>query len=364
MNSLQTYLLYYFIIISTSMIFSLSAKTEKGEFRKFNKPIFWSALLLPVLISGFRYGVGVDYFNYERIYYRLTSNINLLDDFSNTRYEPSWIILNYLVKLIFDDVKYVFIISSLLIWLFHFKAIYDHRKSINISIAVVILLCTLYNPSFNIIRLSVAASIIMLSVKPILERRKWRFFVTVLFAASFHFTSLVFLPAYWITNSKKANIAFAKKTIAIISTVCLVIFAIPIVSFVTSFDVFSTYSHYEITYGDIGIGMVIIKLPILLLILLNTKKLKNNNNAFYLITVLFIIGVILKFFGYLADYIGRIATYYEMMQVLIVSAIIHVQKNKYEKLLYTLVVLLYFIGWYTFEIIINNGHKTIPYIWN
>src|SRR5699024_9387006 len=101
----------------------------------------------------------------------------------------------------------------------------------------------------------------------------------------------------------------------------------------------------------------------IVIILLNLKKLKLSQNKIYQISILYFIGVILKFFGYLADYVGRIATYFEIMQVFILAAIVKVQTNKYEKLLYTTLIILYFLGWYTFEIIINNGHKTIPYMW-
>src|SRR5699024_8455288 len=106
-------------------------------------------------------------------------------------------LLNYLVKIVFDDVKFLFIISSLLIWLFNFKAIYENRKHISVSIAILILLTTLYNPSFNMVRQSLAMSIVMLSIKPLIDKRPIKFYITLLFALSFHYTAIVFLPAYW-----------------------------------------------------------------------------------------------------------------------------------------------------------------------
>src|SRR5699024_8428040 len=108
MNEFQTYILYYSVIISTSMIAALSMKLRETKWRKFSKLFFGIAIILPFFISGFRYGIGVDYFNYENIYYNLV-NSNIIDNILNTRFEPSWVLLNHLVKYIFDDVKYIFI---------------------------------------------------------------------------------------------------------------------------------------------------------------------------------------------------------------------------------------------------------------
>lgn len=88
-----------------------------------------------------------------------------------------------------------------------------------------------------------------------------------------------------------------------------------------------------------------------------------HNNAISVLAILYFVGVIFDFFSYLADYAGRIAIYFEMMQVFVVAAIIKVQKNKYERFFFTFIVIIYYLAMYTYEFIINNGHKTIPYMW-
>src|SRR5699024_5535464 len=125
------------------------------------------------------YGIGTDYFSYEKIYYQLTTGNDFLGAFKNSRFEPGWIILNQFVKFLFDDVRYLFLITSLMIWVFSFKAIYDNRNSLSISIATLILLSTMFNDSFNTIRQILASSILMLSVKPALEKKKIKFIVLV-----------------------------------------------------------------------------------------------------------------------------------------------------------------------------------------
>ncbi len=238
MSELQTYILYYFIIFFTTILVAISGRISVGKFRNIGKCLFWFAVILPVMISGFRYGIGVDYFNYSDIYYSLTSNNNILDDILNTRYEPGWILLNHVVKLVFNDVTYVFIISSLIIWVCNFKAIYDNKNWIRLGTGMLILLTTLYNPSFNIIRISVGASIIMLAVKPIIDKKPLKFIFMVLIAACFHYTALIFLPVYWVVNSSSNNIGLIKRVITLISAVLVVILARPILSLLTNFEIF------------------------------------------------------------------------------------------------------------------------------
>src|SRR5690625_1817581 len=101
MSYFQTYFLYYFVVIITSVLVASARGLSQSRFRNFSKPLFWFAMLIPIIISGFRYGIGVDYFNYERMYFRLTDNPDIIGDIVHTRYEPGWIVLNYLVKIIF-----------------------------------------------------------------------------------------------------------------------------------------------------------------------------------------------------------------------------------------------------------------------
>lgn len=363
MSTIQTYLLYYFIIIFTSIAVSFSENMRDTKFKLFSNLFFWLAITIPILISGFRYGIGADYFNYERIYYHLTNHYSFLSGLFESRYEPSWVFLNNFVKLLFDDVKFIFIISSIIILVLHFKAIRGFRGKVNIGIATIILLCTLYNPSFNIIRLAIAASIIMIAVKPMLERKVWKFLFLILFSASFHYTSLAFLPAYWIINSNKNSSSFFKGVFSVLGAVLLLLFAKPIMSFITSFDLFSSYSHYSIDHNNIRFGAFMLKLPIIAIILLNINKLKIASKSIYKLIIIYFIGIILSFFEYLTEYGGRIAIYFEMMQIFILSAIVKVQGSKYEKVIYSIIIIMYFLGWYTFEIIINNGHRTVPYMW-
>src|SRR5699024_5298864 len=259
------------------------------------------------------------------------------------RYEPSWVILNYFVYYIFNDVKYLFIFSSFLVWFFSFKAIYDNKNRVSIGISVLILLSTLYNFSFNGIRQALAIAVIMLAIKPLIDKKPWKFLITIAFASTFHFTALIFAPVYWITNSKTENRRLLKNTIVPALFIGFVFLIEPILSFVSNIDLFSFYSNYDIEYKGIAIRELVLKFPIVILILINYRKLKLNNNLMYKISILFIIGIILYLLRGFGPHISRIALYFDITEVFIVSAIIKTQTNKYEKLLYSYFIIIYYL---------------------
>lgn len=365
MSTLGTYALYYFVILSSSLIAYFSGFFKKINAKRLAKLIFFSSMIIPIIVSGLRNGVGVDYYNYINVYNRVTQNYTgIIHAISESRYEPGWIALNFIVEYLFDDVKYIFITSALLTWLFAFKAIYDNRERISDGIAVLILLCTLYNVSFNIIRQVLAVSVIMLSIKPLIDKRFWKFALTVLFASTFHLTALIFLPSYWIINSRSKYSRLFKNIVVPLSFIGLVLFIKPILTFISGFDIFSTYGNYDLEFSVLYKRDIILRIPVVILILINLRKLKLSNNPIYKLSMLFIIGIILSVLGSYAPYINRVSMYFDVTQVFIISAIVKAQTNKIEKFLYTYLIVIYYISWFTFLFIYLGLHGTIPYQWN
>lgn len=362
MSVTGTYFLYYFVVLSSCIIAYLSGFLSSTRYRNFAKYLFFSTLILPVFISGFRYNIGVDYPNYINVYTSITERyFGIFDAIANSRFEPGWIVINYLVKYVFNDVQYVFIISAFLTWLFAFKSLYDNRDEASIGIAVLILLCTLYNPSFNVVRQVLATSVIMLSIKPLLGRRPWKFLFIVLFASTFHLTALIFAPAYWVINSRFRHGNFLKKLFIPIFVIAFVVLIQPILSTISSIDLFSTYARYDLNFSGFYIRDVLMRIPIIILMLFSARKLRTENNPMHKLIVLFIMGTILTTLASYAPYINRVSMFFDVTQVFIVSAIIKAQTNKYEKFFYTYFVFIYYIGLFTYLFIYLGLHGTIPY---
>ena len=365
MSVLGTYILYYFIIISSSVLVYFSDYIRRNPSNeKIARQLFFSAMVISVLISGFRYGIGTDYFSYENIFINLSNSYqSVYDLILNTRFEPGWIIINSFIGFFTDNAFYLFMVCALLTWLFFYKGIYSHRNEVAVGISVLILLSTLYITSFNIVRQILAMSIVFFSIKPLLDRKILKFSITILLASLFHYSSLVFLPAYWIVNSKYKQAGMIKRFGVPLLAIGLIIFIEPILSFITSFDVFSFYRTYEVGESQFGISSIIIRLPVIIIILLNLKKLKLSNNPISRLVILYFLGIILLQIGYVSPYISRVASFFEMTQILIIGAIIKVQKNKYERFLYSYLVIIFYLAWFGYHFLMLGHGEAIPYQW-
>jgi len=362
MSVAGTYFLYYIVVLSTSIIVYFSELIKTSQIKKASKFIFWSSLIIPVIVAGYRFDVGADYFSYEKMYYNLTAtSASIYDNMLNTRYEPGWIILNHFVKFIFNNSTYIFVISAFLTWILFLKAIYSFKNKVSMGIAVLVLFTTLYNISFNTVRQTLAISVLILSIKPLLNRNFVKFIVPVLVAGCFHYTAFIFAPSYWIINARYKNSVLIKNFLVITLFITLVIFINPMLSFITNFDVFSTYDRYELEYSGFNIKNVILRIPIFIIILLNYKKLKINNNPTYRLVILYIIGFILLNLGDFSVHVGRISRYFEALQIFIIGAIVTVQKNKYEKLLYGYLIIIYFLLRFTVIYLVSGQQQTVPY---
>lgn len=363
----QSYLLYYFVVIVTFFIVNISEGVRRTKYSKLSKIIFWFALLIPWIVAANRYGIGTDFFSYEKMYYDVTNYNNIIQSLINNSVEPGWIILNYLVKLLFgNNVKYIFVVSSFLILLFSFAAIYKYRNRLNISVAILIFMCTMYNPSFNVIRQILAISILLFAIKYIEDKKVFKFLFFVLLAGSFHYSALIFIPIYWLLGSNYYSLWNKVKRLTLYLFFILIVFQFEsFFNFFVDIGVFSKYSIYEVNNNtSIGFGNIIVRIPIIIIILLNLKILQKRDPFMIQIIPLYFISLILFFLGYKAGYVGRIAINFEVIQILVISSIIRHQNNLSLKYLYYIIIWLYYIFFFTFNMLLGNYGETVPYLFN
>src|SRR5699024_5497907 len=145
------------------------------------------------------------------------------------------------------------------------------------------------------------------------------------------------------------NVGTLKKIVAPLLFISCIVFIEPVLSLVSSIDVFSAYSSYEVDEGDFSLGALALRSPIILLILLHGKKLKNNNNPISKLIIVYFLGIILLHLGYFGPFISRIAQFYEVTQVLIVSAILREMSNKKEATIYGYAIVIYYLVWITYH---------------
>ena len=166
----------------------------------------WTFLLLAgglfVLMATMRYGIGYDYFNYERLYEQLgpMTAAQLVQDPLGKQFIGYSLLTHLLYRAGLDYRSLLLVINLLMtgvvLW---FVKRYSPLPWMSLFFYLTL---QFFAHSMNLFRQSIAATICLLAY-PFLKRRKLLPFVlVVLLAAAFHTSALFFLPFYWILNWK------------------------------------------------------------------------------------------------------------------------------------------------------------------
>lgn len=155
------------------------------------------------IVSGLRYySVGMDTGQYYFSYFFITDLP--WSEITNTRYELGYAIMVKLLSIISADPRILFIVTSIFIQWTVMWFIYKYSPHYWMSVYLYLSLGYFYN-SMNLLRQSIAMSIVLIGIPLLLRKKIIPFILITLLAMQFHSTAviaLLFLPALMIKNQK------------------------------------------------------------------------------------------------------------------------------------------------------------------
>ena len=151
-----------------------------------------AASLPPMVVSAIRYNVGTDYFTtYYSGFYRIL-NGSLFDQF-----EIGYWLVNKAVQLFTDNVFVLFALTAVLFVGFTYAAI--GSLSDNVVLSIMMLMFTRYYfISMNGVRQFIALAIFAYAMRYVVDRNLKKFLLFACLAMSFHVSTFVLLPIYWL----------------------------------------------------------------------------------------------------------------------------------------------------------------------
>ena len=155
-------------------------------------------ILLLTITLGLRYNVGVDYLSYKNIYEYPDSSF----DFSVSHIEPLYYFFNYFFyRLGFPYYALVcFVIFVQFYLFFHsFKPYPTIRQNSFVFLFITGTLFLFLNGQ----RQGLSFFVILFSLKYIYNRNLGKYLFFVIIASGFHYTSLMFIPLYFVYNLKR-----------------------------------------------------------------------------------------------------------------------------------------------------------------
>lgn len=197
MNDLSSLILYLSVFALSSLLVALYFKYR--EKRIIASLLLLASMLLPILLSGLRYVVGVDYWSYdEKFHFVADAGWGDLISMWGQAYwnyiEPSFFLIAKLTSLITES-SWLLFTTYAAITVIGFYAGIIKTKSRYMALMVFIFLLFFFPQSFNAVRQLAAMAVIFYATICLLNGGKGRHFIVLNIAAALlHYTAIIYLP--------------------------------------------------------------------------------------------------------------------------------------------------------------------------
>lgn len=319
------YLTIYLLILFLSIfnVFFSSSQINNVKFLAF----IYIALLL-IILSAFRLNVGSDYYSYIAMFNEIVDGISTTEHGFQILFE-----IIYFTTYSYEVAFAVFSIFPLFII---FKEMYKNSSYIYLSL-LLFYSYYYYLFYFGLIRQGIVLAIIIFSIKFILKKQPFRFYLLIIFGSLMHSSSLFALPLYYLSQFK-----YSKKRILSFMFVGLLagIFVVNSnISMLVGFDI--EYVVTKLTLYENSAKSSIGQLFILELILFFYTLYLLPKKDYYFIAYSY--GIFLKLLFINLDIIGwRLGINFMPMIIFIAPHVLFVHNNKsIHRLSYFMLLLVY-----------------------
>jgi len=316
-----------------------------------------------ILTSSRNITVGNDTFNY---YYAFNTMSKDFFDFSTSRFELGYIFFNKIVQFIGLEYIHFQVLISILFYISFIKLL--KKYSINIPMSITIFISMhLFFQTMNLSRQFMAVSILFLSFHYLVNKKVFKYFISVVIASFFHSTAWVFFLVYPFSKMK-----FSKKNLVLIVVSFMFIYlrfdSLLEIYFLIS-NKYSSYTEsiYFETEGNIAtyfnLLMYILIFIWIILIDIKNKELTIENKR--ILNTMKSIVFLSVFFGFLAlkaPLFGRFNIYFTIFYVIILPFIIgQIEKRKLREVMYFITLIIF--SCYFLIVVIYRPYWTgvIPY---
>lgn len=298
----------YLLIFFIPVFFFLSTTSGRNQHGSF---LFLFLLGLSLFVGFSDMFGGYDRYIYGEIFDNIADITTMKGVYSESIYynfyssEFGYTFLNVLISF-FTENRYIFIlIVTLIIYTCLFLSLKKYTE--NYPLAVVLFMGLWFFFTFTYLRQVLAATIVWLSIRYVIERKFWKFLVVFLIGFSMHNSAIIFFPLYFIPLKK-----FSPKLIVGVMLFLLLLGLSPLPN--SFFEVYESSSiverHAEYNAsGDLRIAYILEAFFFLYLILKSYKYIPTDKSHVVLLNMALIFcGILLLFVR--SENGGRLSWYY------------------------------------------------------
>lgn len=342
----------YLLLLAFTVILVFYFEIFKRNEFQLNISLLIIAVLLIILGSLRGLNVGNDLASYSA-YYSSNYYYNI---------ESGFVFLSKMFYILGFDFRFFLLVCQSLIVLPVFFIIYKYSKIKWLSVFMYQVLY-LYANSFNIIRQSIAMSLVLYAVIKYIEESKTlkfnfksltKFLLIILISSQFHISSLVFIPIPLLL--KPSFLKLRTLVILIGGFGTLLLFHKKIIQILLSLFNREYYGNLLIEFGPVTIFMVLFF--IFSIYIFSNKKSHNIYvSSFYNVSLISLLIVTL---GVWIPNYARLIMYYYLLTVLMVPNIIAFPLTKKNKILFVLFLMMLLI-FYLMQLYFSDYGGVEPY---
>lgn len=305
---------------------------------------------LYTILAARHLSVGSDTLNY--VFWFERSKLYNFFDFSYSRHETGYLLLNKVLSFINNPQIFIAIIAFIQLIIIYLFIIKESRYPI-ISVFLFISF-GFYSDLFNLFRQMLALSILLLSYNYLKKNDFTKYVIIVVIASLFHISALSFL-VLWFT--KKIEPRFRNLLLYFTIAILTYLFSGEIIRY--SLEYFSTRSNITVESSG-GLNLLILLIVILLIgYMLKRNILKNENNSIILFNVLSA-GVFAQVIALQFSLFTRITSYFAFFIIIFIPEIIHAIENKYIRIISIMFIINLGLIYYYYSLL-RNSSGVLPY---
>jgi hypothetical protein len=333
---------YYFIFLLIAFFIFISKSLKIPE-----KYLLIILAIILILIAGLRRpGIDSDYNTYLDIFNQFDSPLYYFKDYSvNSFFEPAYYLIpSIVIKGFGFSFLWVFLIFALIGISLKFIAI--SRLTDFATLSVLLYYCSYFIlQDMTQIRAGVASAILLLCIPEIQKRNFIRFLLLITVGLLFHYSMIIFLPAYFLSASK------------INKKLYLGLLFVPIILYFLKFNIFSVLQLFKLGFisdkieiynslleADIFTGINVFNTIFLvqlisctIFIIKSDLIIKNNKYAILLLKVYCIGAASFMLFSKIPVFAFRINELLGIVQIVLMPFMLYIIKPKY--IAFTMVII-------------------------
>ncbi len=313
-----------------------------------NKILAIGTALTFIIVSGLRRNIG------DTPFYIHTYNINDFTwEYVKSQDDIGFSILQMVLKMYTDDPQFLIFITALVTNLLIVLTFFKYSRLVELSVYVYIT-GGLFIVTMNGIRQCLAAAIIFAATKFLIERKTIPYMLVVVFASFFHQSALILIPIYFLVKYR----AWSKATLVLLLFSAVIVlgfnqFSGALFSVIEGSQ-YGVYSEFD--EGGANIFRVIVFAVPIIIAFFGREKLRRLYPDSDVIVNMAIVGLSFMIIS-LANWIfARFNIYFELYQLILVSWIVKVFREKDQKLIYFAIIICYLVYYY-YESVINLNIK-------